>query len=216
MATQSGEHFLSPLFTHGSSSRLLEALDMPDMEPISELSAGVLDLVITIVACDVCRMYEQQINLIDASNNNYYIEKFAKDCVYRITKRLKTRESTEQLFFPHLQLNIDKDVYKKRLEILRKLRDSRNGYENIKSACEYIIEGLWAHPSKPNLLITLATGARLPLSPVDSKSVLIQPRQIFTYNLIDRIFVKDGKEFFFPRQLYFNNCKKFFGKCNEG
>lgn len=99
-------------------------------------------IVATIIACDICRMYQQQIKLIDGRALGYYIKAFAQDCVDRILQNIRKH----QLRFKQSSHNI---------ELTRRTRFTDvQGQENInddeklqKSAAD-LIEGLWTNNSK--------------------------------------------------------------------
>lgn len=156
-----------------------------------ELRRGLL--VITIIACDICRMYQQQINYISDSNDTLDLLVFVKDCVERITKSIHYRQGR----FGRLSKFSDMCFGKKRvydpLERIRNYRSTEADQSNQKlEFAKYIIYGLWKCADR-KIVRRLVSGRQLYVRIKES-----QLAKISCNNLLDRVYVKINDKLYYP------------------
>ena len=164
-------------------------------------------LVITIVACDICRMYQRQINYISDSNDTLDLLIFVKDCVERMIKSIHYRQGR----FGKMSNLSDMCFSKKRLydplERLRNYKSTEIDDANQKlEFAKYIIYGLWKKADR-KIIRRLVSGRQLYVRIKEN-----QLAKISCNNLIHRVYVKKNNKLYYPNGKN-GVIRRLIGKC---
>lgn len=214
---EKGIHIANNAYMRRKARKIVKGLSQRNIEAnIDVLAAGRLIQAISILACDICYMYQQQILLIDGGTDCYYIAAFADDCVNRITGYLHARQGK------YGSLSHFYDFWTKsseaRQEKQEKLHNCRstNGAANdvkIPELVKFLIEGLWKDHGRSKSFRKWVTGSQIQinLDVIKKGKQVIQKLKVIFNNLIDRVHVKCGNKYYFPAM----NCNpiiRFFSR----
>lgn len=172
---------------------------------VDDLIAERLVEVISILACDICYMYQQQIMLIDGGTSRRYIHAFAEDCVHRIIGYLHARQGRYGLFsklYNHF-IKSTEDMKKKEDE-LNDVRSTNGAEKNdkIPELAKYLIQGLWKDYGKSDPRPFWLTGSQIQIELKKKDGKKMQKLKVIFNNLIDRVHIKSGNLYYLP----FKNC----------
>ena len=149
-------------------------------------------LAITIVACDICRMYEQQIYYISDGNDDYDLLKFVKDCVERMTRSIHYRQGRFGIFSRIWDAFAHSLGENNAINEIRTYKGTEiDQAEQIRQFTEYIIYGLWK--SADHKIVRRCVSGRQIYVKIDGKLY-----KITCGNLLRRVKVKIDDKIYFP------------------
>lgn len=167
---------------------------------VKTLDANSCLLIITIIACDICRMYQQQIQLIDGQSLGRYIIIFAEDCVYRIIGNIRKRQGHAK--FISLLLCQKRARRNTQYSRLADIHENSFDDERLQKLTKYLIEGLWMHRSKNKTILPWVTGKQLFILLENESTVTQEYLKVTSNNLLDRVYVKVNEDYFFPKRSH--------------
>lgn len=94
---------------------------------------GKVDLLIALIACDICRMFLQPISLLSDEGEYHHVKLLAKDCVQRIIKYIHFR-------WDQFRFNIDNQD---QIFSLFKANDGKDLKQKFHQLAKYVIAGIW-------------------------------------------------------------------------
>lgn len=150
--------------------------------------------VVTIIACDICRIYQQQIKLIDGRTLGYYVKAFAQDCVDRILENIRKKQSR----FKEPRRNIEFTSSTKLNDIQE--QENITDDETLKQSTASLIEGFWTNKSKKKRIRRWISGKELLICPKYDRTAKEKSYKIISGNLLDRIYVKVDDDYYFPKK----------------
>lgn len=177
-------------YNYNKAKKVTEIFSQKNIGGIEVMDAPRCLFVITVIACDICHMYQHVLWAIDGKTLGKYINSFAKDCVSRIIGYL---HKSQGRFWKASHLSTNAADMNELLSFIKKLKDSKDPDE--RELTKFLMEGLWINKYNGTFL----AGKKVYVNVKNSKTGRNERLGVTSNNLIDRVYVKIKDNYFFPK-----------------
>lgn len=194
---RTGFNKLNTFYSRRKSSKVIKAFSVEINERKDEFDYRRCMLIIFIIACDVCRMKQQQIHSLYVESHDYSLLAFVKDCVDRLVRRIHYGQGTVAKYSSFWERIVRKVPQDKRESVIvskiRNYKDIENEAE-MQEITQYVIKGL-SERAKRKIVRRATSGKRVQVISATNKDKRLR---ISCNNLLHRTYIKVHNEYHFP------------------